>query len=159
MLLEAALVELRVIERGEVRRQSPEHPDQSELPGDAVAGETKSHFPREFEPMLGLSLDVTERISGRDTVCDRVDAAIGRIRKVTGILRHLEGAPEEGARRPQGLSPVGDMDGEDQVDTSPETAEPMLLDQIQGEPAEAEPCLVFSEVRPQDAAQPCIGEA
>ena len=57
MLLEAALVELRVIEGIEVRRQSPEHPDEPELPGDAVAGETEPHFAREFEPVLRLPLD------------------------------------------------------------------------------------------------------
>jgi hypothetical protein len=101
------------------------------LPSDAVTGETESYLPREFEATLGLSLDFTEGISGRKAVCDQVDAAIGRIRMVTGILRRLKGAPEEGVRRLQGLSPVCDVDSEDQVDASSKAVEPMLLGQIQ----------------------------
>src|SRR5260370_33649277 len=41
MLLEAALVEPRLIEAGEVRRQSTEHTDQSGLRGNDVADETE----------------------------------------------------------------------------------------------------------------------
>jgi hypothetical protein len=130
MLLEAAFVELGVVKGGELWRQSTEHPDESELPGDAIAGETESYFTREFEAKLGLSLDFTERISRGKAVCDQVDAAIGCIRKVTGILRRLKGATEEGPRDLQGLRPVSDVDGEDQVDASSEAVEPVLLDQI-----------------------------
>ena len=68
MLLETALVKLRIIEGGKVRRQSAKHPDEPELPGDAVAGETEPHLPREFEPILGFLLDFTERISGGEKI-------------------------------------------------------------------------------------------
>src|SRR6266478_954513 len=49
MLLEAALVELRVIEGGEVRCQSTECADQSVLRGNDVVDETEPHLPDEFE--------------------------------------------------------------------------------------------------------------
>ena len=41
MLLEAALVELRIIEGAKVRRQPAQRPDEPELRGDEVADETK----------------------------------------------------------------------------------------------------------------------
>src|SRR6266850_1759009 len=133
MLLEAALVEIRVVEATKFRRQPTEHPDEPELPGDAIASETEPHLSREFEAVLGLSLDFTERISGSETVRDQVDAAVGCIRKVTGILGRVEGPPQEGATRRQGLRPVSDVHGEDQVDAGAEAVEPMLLDQLQAE--------------------------
>ena len=156
---EDVLVEIRVVEGIEVRRQSPHRPDELKLPGDAVAGETEAHFTREFEPLLCLPLDLAERISGGETVRDQVDACIRRVREVAGILRCLEGAPQEGATDPQVLGPVGHVDGKDQVHAGAETVEPMLFHQVEPEPAEAKPGLVVPEVRPQHAAQPRISEA
>ena len=156
---EAVLVEICVVEGIEVRRQSPHRPDELKLPGDAVAGETEAHFTREFESVLRLPLDLAERISGGETVRDQVDACIRRVREVAGILRCLEGAPQEGATDPQVLRPVGHVDGKDQVHAGAETVEPMLFHQVEPEPAEAKPGLVVPEVRPQHAAQPRISEA
>ena len=89
----------------------------------------------------------------------RSSAAVGRISEVAGLLRRLEGAPQEDAAGRQVLRPVCDMDGEDQVDAGAEAVEPALLDQIQAKSAETVSCLVVSEVRPEDATQPHIGEA
>ena len=102
MLLEARLVELRIVEGVKVRRQSTEHPDKPELPGDAIASETEPHFLREFESVFGLSFDFVERIAGCETICCQIDAAIGGIGKVAGILRRLEGAPQEARDVPRG---------------------------------------------------------
>src|SRR5882757_2173101 len=158
-LLEAALVELRAIEGCKDRLQSTEHTDKPELPDHAVADESERHLPYEFESILGLPLGLTERISGREKIRDQVDAAIGYIREITGLLRRLESPPQKAAADRQVLRPVDDVDGKNEVDTRPEPIEPALFDQIQAKPAEAEPCLVVSEVHPQHAAQPCIGEA
>src|SRR6266571_3447956 len=86
-LLEAALVELRAIEGGKGRPQSTEHADEPELPGHAVADESERQLPYEFQSIRGLPLGFTERISGGETIRDQVDAAIGYIRKITGLLR------------------------------------------------------------------------
>ena len=79
----------------------------------------------------------------------RSSAAVGCKGKVAGLLRRLEGAPQEDAAGRQVLRPGRDMDGEDQVDAAAEPVEPALLDQIQAEPAEAVSCLVVAEVRSQ----------
>src|SRR6267154_3657287 len=138
-LLEAALIELRSIKGGEGRPQSTEHADKPELPDHAVADESERHLPYEFESILGLPLGLTERISGRERIRDQVDAAIGYIRKITGLLRRLESPPQKAAADRQVLRPVDDVDGKNEVDTRPEPIETALFDQIQAKPAEAEP--------------------
>src|ERR1700686_2695345 len=158
-LLEAALVELRAIEGCKGRPQSTEHADEPELPRHTVADESERHLPYEFESILGLPLGFTERISGGEKIGDQVDAAISYIRKITGHLRRLESPPQQVTAHRQVLRPVDDVDGKNEVDTRSEAVESALFDQIQTKPAEMEPCLVVSEVHPQHAAQPRIGEA
>src|SRR5258705_11329370 len=97
MLLEAALVELRIIEGVEVRCQSTERPDQSVLRGNDVADETEPHLPHEFERALDLVLDVSERIPGGEKIGVQVVAAIGCISKVPAALRRLESTRQETA--------------------------------------------------------------
>ena len=70
MLGRALLIEFRVIEGSEVRRPPSEHPDQPQLPGNAVDGEAETQFARELEPILGLPLDFAERISRGETIRD-----------------------------------------------------------------------------------------
>src|SRR5258705_1991093 len=114
-LLQAALVELRVIEGG-----STEHADEPELPGHAVADESERHLPYEFESILGLPLSFTEWISGGERIREQVDAALGYIRKITGLLRRLESPPQKAATYRQVLRPVDDVDGKNEVDTRSE---------------------------------------
>src|SRR3981081_1064057 len=94
MLLEAALVELRIIEGVKVRRKSTERPDESVLRGNEVADETEPHLLHEFERFLDLELDFTEGIPGGKKIRIQVGAAIGCIRKVSGALRRAESAPQ-----------------------------------------------------------------
>src|SRR6202012_4873980 len=94
-LLEAALVELRAIEGCKDRPQSTEHADESELPGHAVADEPERHLPYEFESILGLPFGLPQRISGGEKIRDQIDAAIGYIRKIPGLLRRLESPPQK----------------------------------------------------------------
>jgi hypothetical protein len=70
MSLEAILVDLRVVERVEVRGQSTEQPDEPELRGNDVADQAKLHSLHEFEAILSLPLDLNERISRRQKVRD-----------------------------------------------------------------------------------------
>src|ERR1700726_3412280 len=125
-LLEAALVELRAIEGCKGRLLSTEHPDEPELTGHAVADESKRHLPYEFESVLGLPLGFTERISGGEKIGDQVDAAIGYIRKITGHLRRRESPPQQVTAHRQGLRPINDVDGKNEVDTRSEPVEPAL---------------------------------
>src|SRR5260370_7643893 len=154
MLLEAALVELRIIEGGEVRCQSTERPDQSVLRGNDVADETEPHLLHEFERALDLVLDVSERIPGGEKIGIQVVAAIGRISKVPGALRRVESSPQEDAAGRQVLRPVRDMDGEDQVDAGAKAIKPALFDEIQAKPAEAVSRLVVSNVTAEHTPHP-----
>src|SRR5260370_19041079 len=90
MVLEAALVELRIIEGLEVRCQSTEHPDQSVLRGNDVADETEPHLPHELERALDLVLDVSKWIPGGEKIGVHVVAAIDRISKVPDALRRVD---------------------------------------------------------------------
>src|ERR1700724_4141653 len=56
MLLEAALVELPIIEGVEVRCKSTERPDESVLRGNEVADETEPQLVHEFELLVDLVL-------------------------------------------------------------------------------------------------------
>src|ERR1700738_1571876 len=103
MLLEAALVELRIIEGVEVRCKSTERPDESVLRGNEVTDETEPHLLHEFERVLDLVFDFTERISGGEKIGIQVGTAIGCISKVSGVLRRGESAPEENAAGWQGV--------------------------------------------------------
>src|ERR1700694_5996394 len=103
MLLEAALVELRIIEGVEVRCKSTERPDESVLRGNEVADETEPHLRHEFERVLDLVLDFTERISGGEKIRIQIGAAIGRVSKVSGLLRRVESAPQKNAAGPAGV--------------------------------------------------------
>src|SRR5258705_12329318 len=128
MLLEAALVELRVIEGPEVRCQSAERPDQSVLRSNDVADETEPHLPHEFERALDLVLDVSERIPGGEKIGIQVVAAIGRISKVPAALRRVESTPQENAAARQVLRPVREVDGEEQVDAGAKAIQPAPFD-------------------------------
>src|SRR5258708_19180888 len=129
MLLEAALVELRIIKRVEVRCQSTERPDESVLRGNEVADETEPHLSHEFERVLDLVLDFTERISGGEKIGIQVGAAIRCISKISGVLRRVEGASQEHAAARQVLRPVRDVDGEDEVDAGAKAVKPALFDE------------------------------
>src|ERR1700691_4104849 len=131
VLLEAALVELRAIEGFKDRPQTTKHSDQPELPDHAVADESERHLPYEFESTLGLPLGLTERISGREKIRDQVDAAIGYIRKISGLLRRLESLPQKAAAYRQVLRPVNDVDGKNEVHTRFERAGAALFARIQ----------------------------
>ena len=127
-LLQAALVELRAIEGGKGRPQSTEHADEPELPGHAVADESERHLAYEFQSIRGLPLGFTERISGGEKIRDQIDATIGYIGKVTGLLRPFESPPQEAAAHRQVLRPVDDVDGKNEVDARAEPVEPALFD-------------------------------
>src|SRR5262249_23238417 len=60
MLLEATFVELVIAKRAELRRQSPDSPDETELPRHNVNGRAEAQFLREFERRLGFALDLFE---------------------------------------------------------------------------------------------------
>src|SRR5271157_2832977 len=59
MLLEPALIELRVIEAAKLWSQAAEGSNQSELTCDEIAHEIEPHFSRELQPVVSLALHLT----------------------------------------------------------------------------------------------------
>src|SRR3981189_2823168 len=100
MALEPTLIEPPIVEGAECRRRAAEGPDQSELRSDDVDDETEPRTLRELEAMLGLTLRVDERISGREKVRVQVVAAIRRKSEVTDVVRGIEGATHQVAADP-----------------------------------------------------------
>ncbi len=100
--------------------------------------ETEPHFPHECQRVFDLALDFAERMSGGEKIGIQVGAAIGGVSEVSGPSRLVESAPQENGLV-QGLRPMSDMDGEDQVDARAEAVKPTLLHQIQAKLAEANP--------------------
>src|SRR5271165_6771441 len=96
VLLELALIELRIVEGGEARGQASESQDEPELSDDNVDDVTKLGLSCEFESVFGLALYIDKRISGGQKKCDQTVAGIDRIFEVAGFLHH-----SAGSRRPQ----------------------------------------------------------
>ncbi len=158
MPLEPLLVEPRVVEGAELRRQAAQRPDQLKLPCDPVDGETEPRLAREVEPGLGLVLHVTERITGGKEIRDQVVPAARCIHQIAKSVGRVEGAPDQAAAGSDGLRPRNDAIPKAHVDAGLEATQPALLYQVQAELAEAEPGPVVAEVRPEDHGEPHIGE-
>ena len=72
MLLEPALIELRVIEAAKLWSQAAEGPNQSELTCDEIAHEIEPHFSRELQPVVSLALHLIEWVSACEEVRNHV---------------------------------------------------------------------------------------
>ena len=84
-----------------------------------VDDETEPRLAREVEPGLGLALHLGERIAAGEKVRDQVGAAIGRIGEVAGLLRRIEGAPQQRAAGADMPRPGNHVAPEDHVDAAP----------------------------------------
>jgi len=95
VLLEPALIELRIVEGGEAPGKAPESQDESELSDDYVDDVTKLCLSRELEAVFGLPLHDAKRISDGEKKRDQTIAKESRIFEVAGFLRRSEGAPQQ----------------------------------------------------------------
>ncbi len=156
--LEPALVELRIVEGGEVGQEAPERPDEPELPGAHVGDETEPRLLRELQRALGSRCTSPRRIAlGEEK---RVDAGrgVGDIGEVARLLRRGTRASHELEAGAQVPRPGSDEVPEGQVDAGLEAEQPALLHQIEAELAEPEPRSVVTEAR-QERAEPRISDA
>src|SRR3954468_17432233 len=94
ILLEATLVEPVIAKRAELRRQSPDGPNETELPRHNVNHQTEACFLREFECRLGFALDLCEWICGGETIRDEIVVRIGCMRLVAGFQCGLQATAE-----------------------------------------------------------------
>src|SRR5882757_10433544 len=158
-MFEPALVELRIVEGRELRRQAPESPNEPELSDDDVDNETKTRLPREFEAVLGFSLHVAKRISRREKIRVQVVAAISRKGEVADFVCRVEGATHQNSSGLDVPRPGNDKIPEGHVGTGLEAMQSALLHQFVTEPAESESGPVVAKVGSENHAKPDIGEA
>src|SRR5260370_20585692 len=90
VLLEAALVERGVAKRAELRCQSPQRPDETELYHRNVNDQGEARFLREFKCSLRFALHLFERICAGEKILDDVAVRIGCIRLVAGLQCGLQ---------------------------------------------------------------------
>jgi hypothetical protein len=103
VLLEPALIELRIVEGGEARRQAAKCPDEPELSDDYVDDVLKLCLSCELESVLGLTLHVAKRISGSEKKRDQTVAGKNCVFDVAGFLSGGKGASQQseaGAQMP-----------------------------------------------------------
>jgi hypothetical protein len=159
VLIEPALIGPRLGAGGAVWCQAAQRPDQAELRHEAVNDGSKPRLAREGQAVLGLLLDLAERGSGSEEVCDQEGGAIRGKGEIAGVLRRLEGASHQGATGVQGPRPGHDVVPDNQVDARLEAGQPTLLHQSEPELTETEPRPVIAAVRPQDHDELGIGQA
>src|SRR5271165_6909947 len=93
MLLELALIELRVIEAAEPRSETAEGFDQSKLARYKIANKFEPHFPREVERAPTPPPHPTHHLPGGEKVRNHVTRAESRKREIAAFLCGDETAP------------------------------------------------------------------
>jgi hypothetical protein len=159
MIFEPVLVELFLIEESEFGRQATQSPDQAELCGDNVDNEPKPRFTGEFEPVLGLSLHLAQRIAACEKIRVQVVAAISRKGEITGSICGIEGATHQASAGLDVPCPRHDEISEGHVGTGLVAMQTALLHQIVAKSAKLEFGLVVAKVRPKNHAEPNISKA
>src|SRR5436309_630385 len=143
MLLEPALIELRVVKRAKLWSQAAKGSNQSESHDDVVGNKFKPHLSTELEPVLGLSLDLLERISAREKVRNHVTRAESRIREIAAFFGGVESTPVPDAAVVQMPSPGSNVMAKGVVDAGFKTVQSAFLDEIDGELAKPKTRLVL----------------
>src|ERR1700722_20670864 len=156
--LEARLVELRIVEGVERRRQAPQCTDQLQLARDDVGDEAEPYLACEFQSGLGFPLNVWQWLAGSQQVGDEIVAAIRREGEVADLIGRVESAPYQGAAAAHVLRPRIDEVAKGHVDTGFEAVEAATLDQLEAELPEAEPRRVVVEIGARDHAEPDVSE-
>ena len=85
MLLEGCFVEPVLTKRAEHRRQTPDSPDETELPYQDVSDQAEVHFLCEFESRFSLTLHIFEWGATGEKIRDETAVAIGSVRLVAGF--------------------------------------------------------------------------
>src|SRR4029450_10541932 len=92
VFFEPTLVELRVIETAERRRQPAQRGDQRTLSCEDVGDNPEPRILGEFEAALGLALDAAELVARREQVCEHEVRTVAGIREIADLVRDLESA-------------------------------------------------------------------
>src|SRR5271157_680399 len=93
MLLEPALIEVRVVKRAKLWIQAAKSSNQSESRDNVVGNKFKPHLSTQLESVLGLSLDLLERISACEKVGNHVTGAESRIGEIAAFFGGVKSTP------------------------------------------------------------------
>jgi hypothetical protein len=159
MPLERQLLESLFVETAEFRRETPKGPNKPELRTNDVNDETKPHFPRKIQAVLGFALHLNERIARCEKVPVQRPTTIRRKSEVAGLVRGLESTAQQIYANPNMFRPWHDEISEAHMGSDLEAIEPALFDKVIAEATETKSGLVAAEVRSGYDAKPYIGEA
>src|ERR1700757_2333213 len=159
MPFERDLIKSLFVERAEFRRQTPKGPNKPELRANDVDDETKPHFLRKVQAMLGFALHINERIAGCEKVPIQCLAAVCCKSEVAGLARGLESTTQQITANPDMFRPWHDEISEAHMGPGLEAIKPALFDKVIAEATETKSGLVVAEVRSEYNAKPYIGEA
>src|SRR5260221_1107723 len=157
MLLEPALIELRVVKGAELWSQAAKGSNQSKSHGNVVGSKLKPHLSSELEPVFGLSLHLLERISASEKVGNHVTRAKSRIREIAAFFSGVESTSVPDAAIAQMPSPRSNVMAKGIVDATFKTVQSAFLSEIDGELAKPESRSVLPQLRTQDRAKQGVG--
>ena len=121
MALHPRLIKLRIVKAAELRRQSPECPDQPELRGDEVDDKPEPRLLREREAMLGFAFRLGKRIARHEKVRVHLVAAVAGVNEVAARVCRLERAAQQIAASPDMPRPGQDAIGKVHIGPGLET--------------------------------------
>src|SRR5262245_4948839 len=134
--LESQLVEPLIVEGAKLRRYPAQRLDEAELSGDDVSDEPDPSSPRKVEAMFRFPLQLTEIVSGGETVRDQLMAAVSGKGEVPGFVRHLEGTAHQLAAGSDVSRPRHHNISVTDIRSSPKAPEGASFDQFIADPTE-----------------------
>src|SRR6267154_3422086 len=137
MALDPRLIELRIVEAAECRRQAAQCTDQPELGGDAVNDKPEPRLLREREAMLGFAFRLGKRIARREKIRVQLVAAVGGVSEVADLDCRLEGAAHQITAGPDMSRPGHNAVSKLHIGPGLETRQSASFDQVIAELTEA----------------------
>src|SRR5262249_59030207 len=141
-LLERALREPIIVEGAKFLGPPAQHPDERERRGNSV--EKESEPLRELRHVLGLTLDLIERMAQREE--NGAESAAGICSKCPGtvLFRQLKGTTRRLDPLFEGACPW-DQDRKEEIGPSPKVIQPAPFEQIAGDLSEPITLIVVAE--------------
>src|SRR6202789_742532 len=138
---------------------SPQRPNEAQLRGDEFKPEAIARLLGERSGALCLAFDLFEGTRGSEEVGSQVHAAEDLEEEVAGVMRRIGGPPYQ----PPGVAEMAhsrsDVASEHRVNAMFDAIQLALFHQVERQLAETIARLIIAEMRPQNGAEVCVGNA
>src|SRR5262245_36665011 len=158
MTLELDFVELRIVERTNVWRQTTERTNQPELSDENVGDQAKLDFVHEIKLHFRLMLHLSQRIAAAKKVGDQCAGAEAAIRDVASLIGEIERSPQQRPASAHVSCPRDHVIRKRHQDAGLEPIQTSVVDEVEAELAKVESCLVLAEVRPKHHTEIRVAE-